>query len=171
MNKRILTLFLSLTLLLSLAACGSKDTNATDARREANEIVVGIAQDLENSLDPYTSVTAANREVLFNVFEGLVKPDADGNLIPAVAERWEISDDQLTYTFHLRPGVKFHDDSKVTAMDVAWSIDKAMQSGSWEALDNIDAIDIGSDYVSVVLKAADSDFLSYMTLEIGRAHV
>ena len=68
MNKRILTLFLSLTLLLSLAACGSKDTNATDARREANEIVVGIAQDLENSLDPYTSVTAANREVLFNVF-------------------------------------------------------------------------------------------------------
>ena len=163
MNKRILTLFLSLTLLLSLAACGTK----TDAsRRDTNEIVVGIAQDLENSLDPYTSVTAANREVLFNVFEGLVKPDADGNLIPAVAERWEVSDDQLTYTFHLRPGVKFHDGSEVTAMDVAWSIDKAMQSGSWEALDNIDAIDIGSDYVSVVLKAADSDFLSYMTLAI-----
>ena len=83
-----------------------------------------------------------------------------------VAERWEVSDDQLTYTFHLRPGVKFHDGSEVTAMDVAWSIDKAMQSGSWEALDNIDAIDIGSDYVSVVLKAADSDFLSYMTLAI-----
>ena len=143
MNKHILTLFLSLTLLLSLAACGG-NADTTDARRDANEIVVGIAQDLENSLDPYTSVTAANREVLFNVFEGLVKPDADGNLSPAVAERWEVSDDQLTYTFHLRPGVKFHDGSEVTAMDVAWSIDKAMQSGSWEALDNIDAIDIGS---------------------------
>lgn len=165
MNKHILTLFLSLTLLLSLAACGG-NADTTDARRDANEIVVGIAQDLENSLDPYTSVTAANREVLFNVFEGLVKPDADGNLSPAVADRWEVSDDQLTYTFHLRPGVKFHDGSEVTAMDVAWSIDKAMQSGSWEALDNIDAIDIGSDYVSVVLKAADSDFLSYMTLAI-----
>ena len=165
MNKRILTLFLSLTLLLSLAACGG-NADTTDARRDANEIVVGIAQDLENSLDPYTSVTAANREVLFNVFEGLVKPDADGNLIPAVAERWEVSDDQLAYAFYLRPGVRFHDGSEVTAMDVAWSIDKAMQSGSWEALDNIDAIDIGSDYVSVVLKAADSDFLSYMTLAI-----
>ena len=80
MNKHILTLFLSLTLLLSLAACGG-NADTTDARRDANEIVVGIAQDLENSLDPYTSVTAANREVLFNVFEGLVKPDADGNLI------------------------------------------------------------------------------------------
>ena len=164
MNKRILTLFLSLTLLLSLAACGG-NVDTTDARRDANEIVVGIAQDLENSLDPYTSVTAANREVLFNVFEGLVKPDADGNLIPAVAERWEISDDQLTYTFHLRPGVKFHDGSEVTAMDVAWSIDKAMQSGNWKALDNIDAVNIG-DTFSVVLKAADSDFLSYMTLAI-----
>ena len=87
MNKHILTLFLSLTLLLSLAACGG-NADTTDARRDANEIVVGIAQDLENSLDPYTSVTAANREVLFNVFEGLVKPDADGNLSPAVAERW-----------------------------------------------------------------------------------
>lgn len=76
MNKHILTLFLSLTLLLSLAACGG-NADTTDARRDANEIVVGIAQDLENSLDPYTSVTAANREVLFNVFEGLVKPDAD----------------------------------------------------------------------------------------------
>ena len=84
MNKRILTLFLSLTLLLSLAACGG-NADTTDARRDTNEIVVGIAQDLENSLDPYTSVTAANREVLFNVFDGLVKPDADGNLIPAVA--------------------------------------------------------------------------------------
>ena len=60
MNKRILTLFLSLTLLLSLAACGG-NADTTDARRDANEIVVGIAQDLENSLDPYTSVTAANR--------------------------------------------------------------------------------------------------------------
>ena len=51
MNKRILTLFLSLTLLLSLAACGG-NADTTDARRDANEIVVGIAQDLENSLDP-----------------------------------------------------------------------------------------------------------------------
>ena len=60
MNKHILSLFLSLTLLLSLAACGG-NADTTDARRDANEIVVGIAQDLENSLDPYTSVTASNR--------------------------------------------------------------------------------------------------------------
>ena len=166
MNKRILTLFLSLTLLFSLAACGSKDTNATDARREANEIVVGIAQDLENSLDPYATVTAANREVLFNIYEGLVKPDADGNLIPAVAERWTLSDDQLTYTFYLRSGVKFHNGSEVTAADVVWSIDRAKESGNWKALDNVDAVNVGDNSVSVVLKQPNGDFLSYMTLAI-----
>ena len=166
MNKRILTLFLALTLLLSLAACGSKDANGPESRRAANEIVVGIAQDLENDLDPYASVTAANREVLFNVFEGLVKPDADGNLVPAVAERWEISGDQIAYTFYLRSGVRFHDGSEVTALDVAWSIDKARQSGSWKALENIQTVDIGGDYVSVVLAQPDSDFLSYMTLAV-----
>ena len=81
MNKRILTPVSFPDSAPLLAACGG-NADTTDARRDANEIVVGIAQDLENSLDPHTSVTAANREVLFNVFEGLVKPDADGNLIP-----------------------------------------------------------------------------------------
>ena len=52
MNKHILTLFLSLTLLLSLAACGG-NANTTDARRDANEIVVGIAKDLEKLTDDY----------------------------------------------------------------------------------------------------------------------
>ena len=120
MNKRILTLFLSLTLLLSLAACGG-NADTTDARRDANEIVVGIAQDLENSLDPYTSVTAANREVLFNVIEGLVKPDADGTLTIAptpdkslgwakaaydspvgrIVSCWRYDGDAVTYEFEI----------------------------------------------------------------------
>lgn len=166
MTKRILTLFLSMALVCSLAACGSKDNNAQESRRDTNEIVVGIAQDLENSLDPYASVTAANREVLFNVFEGLVKPDADGNLTPAIAERWTISDDQLAYTFYLRSGVKFHDGSEVTSLDVGESINKARESGNWKALDNIETVDIGGDYVSVMLAQPDSDFLSYMTLAV-----
>lgn len=51
MNKHILTLFLSLTLLLSLAACGG-NADTTDARRDANEIVVGIAQDWKTALTP-----------------------------------------------------------------------------------------------------------------------
>ncbi len=166
MKKRIAALMLALTLSLSLAACGGGESAGPDARREANELTLGIAQDLENSLDPYTGVTAANRELLFNVFEGLVKPDADGNLVPAVAERWEVSDDRLTYTFYLRPGVKFHNGAEVSASDAAWSIDRARDSGNWKALDNIAAVDPGDMSLSVVLKQPDGDFLSNMTLAV-----
>ena len=55
-----------------------------------------------------TQLRRQEREVLFNVYEGLVKADSDGNFNAAVAEDYTISEDQLTYTFKLRDGVKFH---------------------------------------------------------------
>ena len=48
-------------------------------------LTVGLPQDLDNSLDPYQITAAGTREVLFNVYEGLVKPDTDGNFVDAVA--------------------------------------------------------------------------------------
>ena len=51
---------------------------------------------------------AGTSEVLFNIFEGLVKPDENGELVPAVASGYKISEDGTTYTFTLREGVKFH---------------------------------------------------------------
>ena len=71
-------------------------------------ITVGITQDLDG-LDPHKALSAGTKEVLFNIFEGLVKFDHDGNLVPAVAESYHISDDGMTYTFTLRESVKFHD--------------------------------------------------------------
>ena len=65
-------------------------------------LTVGLPQDLDNSLDPYQITAAGTREVLFNVYEGLVKPDTDGNFVDAVASEHEISEDGLTYTFTLR---------------------------------------------------------------------
>ena len=62
------------------------------------EVVVGIQQDID-SLDPHLAVAAGTEEILFNIFEGLVVPDENGNVIPAVAEKYTMSDDGLTYTF------------------------------------------------------------------------
>lgn len=94
MKKRLLALLL-LTGLLSaaLTGCGGGSTEqasedgqtadgSTEARAQANEIVVGIAQDLDESLDPHLAVAAGTKEVMFNVFEGLVKPTPDGDLVP-----------------------------------------------------------------------------------------
>lgn len=49
---------------------------------------------------------------MFNLFEGLVKPNSKGELIPAVAERYQLSEDGRTYTFTLREGVKFHNGAR-----------------------------------------------------------
>ena len=71
----------------SLCACGgattqspapSDESNPSSGADHGNEITVGIAQDLDNSLDPYRMTAAGTREVMFNVYEGLVKPDSDG---------------------------------------------------------------------------------------------
>ena len=84
-------------------------------------ITVGITQDLDG-LDPHKALSAGTKEVLFNIFEGLVKLDYNGNLVPAVAESYHISEDGMLYTFTLREGVKFHDGRLVTAQDIVYSI-------------------------------------------------
>ena len=88
-----------------------------------NSVVVGIQQDID-SLDPHKATAAGTKEILFNIFEGLVKPDENGNLICAVASDYTISEDGLVYTFILRDNVKFHNGNVVTAEDVKYSLER-----------------------------------------------
>ena len=104
-------------------AAETQEEDATE-RAQANEIVIGIAQDLDQSLDPHYAVAAGTKEVMFNVFEGLVKYDSNGDTIPAVASEVEVSDDGLVYTFTLRDGVKFHNGDTVDLDDVIYSIQR-----------------------------------------------
>jgi peptide/nickel transport system substrate-binding protein len=86
-------------------------------------VTVGVQQDFD-SLDPHLAGTAGTSEVLFNIFEGLVKPDTDGNLIPAVASDYDIAEDGRSYTFTLRDGIHFHNGQSVTIEDVIYSIER-----------------------------------------------
>lgn len=119
--KKHMILFLALTFVMSIAlsGCGG-DKSKTDS----DSVVVGITQDLD-SLDPHKAVAAGTHEVLFNVFEGLVKPDSDGNLNPAVASKCDVNDKGDVYTFTLRDGITFHNGKKVTTDDVVYSIKRA----------------------------------------------
>ena len=86
------------------------------------------------SLDPTAEAAAAVDEVVYaNVFEGLARFAADGSIKPALAESWEISEDGLSYTFHLHAGVKFHDGSDFNAEDVKFSLDRINAEGSLNA--------------------------------------
>src|SRR5690606_12489940 len=77
---------------------------------------------------------AAIDEVVYaNVFEGLTRFDSSGAVQPALAESWDISEDGLTYTFHLHDGVTFHDGSAMDAEDVKFSLDRARAEDSTNA--------------------------------------
>jgi len=74
-------------------------------------------------LDPHL-ITAFNSVVIVqsNIYEGLTAIDKNLAVVPGLAESWDVSEDGLTYTFHLRPNVVFHDGSTFDAEDVAASI-------------------------------------------------
>jgi len=180
--KKRLTAFLLLAALLcaALTGCGGGSTEQTPAEKEpstpdapvANEITVGIAQDLDDSLDPHKTVKAGTREVMFNVFEGLVKPTPDGDLTPAVAENYTVSEDRLTYTFTLREGVKFHNGDTVTAEDVVYSINRCaaatetgiVQVEAFSVIQNIAAVDERT--VTITIAEPSNEFLSYLTVAV-----
>ena len=110
MKRRMRSVLLVVTLAVSVALSGcSGDKKTTESATEnelsknpveGGSIKVGISQDLD-SLDPHKAVAAGTKEVLFNIFEGLVKPDSDGNLVEAVADSYEISEDAKVYTLSL----------------------------------------------------------------------
>ena len=82
-------------------------------------------------LDPTAGAAAAIDEVVYaNVFEGLTRINRNGEVLPALAKSWEISEDGLKYTFHLQSGVKFHDGASFDAYDVVFSLERAMAEGS-----------------------------------------
>ena len=177
MKKRILAVFLAVAALTcSLSACGgattqttapSDETTPSSGEPHGNEITVGIAQDLESSLDPYQMTAAGTREVMFNVFEGLVKPDSSGNYVNAVASNVSISEDGLTYTFTLRDGVVFHNGETCTTEDVLYSFETCAAT-SWtsavvEALSAVTDLRAEGNQVIVTLNAPNPDFLSYVS--------
>ena len=81
------------------------------------------------SLDIYTLRETFSLGTLGNVYEGLVRRDGDLNIIPGLAESWELVDD-TTWRFNLRQGVKFHNGNDFTAEDVLFSADRVRSEGS-----------------------------------------
>ena len=174
MKKKILALVLLGALLSTvLSGCGGGSAEQPKIdRASTNEMNVGIAQDLDDSLDPHKAVAAGTKEVMFNVFEGLVKPTSTGDLTPAVAEKYEISEDRLTYTFTLREGVQFHNGDTVTAEDVIYSINRCATATDTgvvlvEALSVIQKLEaLDEKTVAITITEPSNEFVSYLTLAI-----
>lgn len=144
-----------------------KESAAQETKDVADShITIGIPQDLD-SLVPSLSQGAGTQEILFNIYEGLIKPDSDGNLIPAVASDYTMSEDGLTYTFTLRDGIKFHNGNPVTVADVKYSIDTCAGLNGGEpvisAFSNIESVETpDGQTIIITLKESSSSFLAIL---------
>jgi oligopeptide transport system substrate-binding protein len=101
---------------LVLAGCAKREDAVTEATR-GNVLLLGNGADPPD-LDPQLAQGIPESNIIDFLFEGLVDVDeADLHPVPGVAERWDISPDGLTYTFHLRPDARWSDGRPVTAGD------------------------------------------------------
>ncbi len=172
-RKLFSLLFAALLTMAVLGGCASDGTGESSGNNSSVEsvgepvyggsVVVGIQQDID-SLDPHKVTAAGTREILFNIFEGLVKPDKNGDLMNAIASDYTVSEDGLVYTFTLREGVKFHDGKAVTAEDVKYSLDRAsgLLDGtplisSLSVLTNVEIID--EKTVQVTVGSANTELI------------
>ena len=139
---------------------------------ETDKTVVRINMESEpDNLDPWLSAASDTEAVFHNVFEGLVLFDETGALIPGLAESWDISDDGLTYTFHLRDDVTFHNGKAFSAEDVVYTYESLSGLGGEEALSskfkNLTSVEAVDDYtVTMTLAEADAAFLQYTRVAV-----
>jgi peptide/nickel transport system substrate-binding protein len=94
--------------------------------------VIGLKQDID-TLNPYVGVLASSFDAYQLMYDYLTTISAsDMTIKPSLATSWETSPDGLTWTFHLRQGVKWSDGQDLTADDVVWSYSRVLQSGTTE---------------------------------------
>ncbi len=88
-----------------------------------DSVVLGMRLE-PRGLDPRAKAEAAISQItLYNLYEGLTRINKSGEVTPGLAESWTVSDDQTTYTFNLRKGVKFHDGTDFDSGDVKWTFE------------------------------------------------
>ena len=147
---------------LLLSCSGRQDTEA----EIVSELRFGMTTE-PVTLDPLnTANTADGRSILFNVFEGLVKPDSTGRLVPAVAESLRIENGGLLYIFNLRSGIMFQDGSPVTVNDVIFSLQTAINAGftGFNIISNLESR--GTSEIRISLSEPDPEFLPFLTIGI-----
>ena len=146
----VLPLSLVLVILSFLAACSSRPTPDT---------LVMIIESSPANLDPRAGTDAQSERIDNLLFDSLLRRDEHFDLKPWLAERWE-TPDPLTYVFHLRSGVRFHDGRALTARDVKWTFDSLAngsiptpKASTYRLVDRVDA----PDGVTVVFHLKEPD--------------
>ncbi|RXT04297.1 ABC transporter substrate-binding protein [Ammoniphilus sp. CFH 90114] len=174
MKKNWVSAFL-LTLSVALTACGgggqsttqptdkpaepAKEAAAPAAPARENVLIVAADQD-PVGLDPHKIPAASSARIYGLIYDGLTKMDPEFNVIPNLATKWEFSEDGKTLTFHLQPGVKFHNGREMTSEDVKYSFERILNPDTGSTVKSffasIEAIET-PDANTVVFKLTNPD--------------
>ena len=138
-TKAVLALLMAGTMMLGVVGCGSssdtagsgsattgtESTGSDTAAAGSSDMNVKLEPPVE-SLDPQQATDGTSFEVIADYTDGLMQMDADGQAVPAIAESYDLSDDGLTYTFHLRSDAKWSNGTPVTAADFVFAWQRAV---------------------------------------------
>ncbi|AZO34635.1 ABC transporter substrate-binding protein [Mesorhizobium sp. M2A.F.Ca.ET.037.01.1.1] len=129
----------------------------------ADTLVEGFAIDDIISMDPGEAFELSTAEVTGNTYDLLVRLDLSdtSKVKPDLAESWTVSDDGLTYTFKLKPGMKFASGNPITAADVAYSFERAIKLDKSPAF-IINQFGISGDNVAEKAKAVDDTTFQFV---------
>jgi oligopeptide transport system substrate-binding protein len=135
---------LGLAVLLGVSGCGRRETRVEEGRRTGSLLLAISAE--PRDLDPQVLVAFNDMTVVLALFEGLTAIDeATSQPIGAAAERWESSADGLTWTFHLRPDLRWSDGTPLTADDFAFSLRRVLSP------------QLGSEYAYILFPIAGAE--------------
>ena len=156
MNKRSVIFFL----LIAILAIGIAQAQDEGIRRLRANFA------WPTFIDPHVGSDFSSSISITNLYDTLIFPNPAGGVLPWVADSWDVSDDGLTYTFHLQSGILFHDGSEVQASDIAYSYERlnAIGEGFSYLLPNATVEALDDTTVRFTLEVADPLF----TLRLSR---
>lgn len=154
--KKILSLVLALVLLFSLAACGSEGSSTGEnsgntgssgensgsegAKSSKDIVIIANTSGEPGNIHPYNSIGVGAGTVARHIMEYLFQYDGENNMVPELAETWEVTDTGIT--FNLRKGVKFHNGEEMKASDVVFSFKECILNSTGGYAANLESIDV-----------------------------
>lgn len=182
-RRHVLSIFLIAVLLFTgLTACTApvekQDEKAAKNEAEAEKTklkggtaIVGITQE-PDFLDPHLAVAAGTKEILFNLFQGLVRLTPEGTFEPCLATEWKAENEGKDLRFKLRRGVRFHNGKELSAEDVIYSLSRAAGLDSEkplvQGLAGIRSVEAAADGSEILIRqeTPDPDLISSLTCAI-----
>lgn len=159
---------LAATFALALSGCAATPDTTDKPAADGGTLVLGVTSD-PDTLFPWKATQFQAVNVLQNLYGTLTEYDADLNVVPGLAESWEVSEDGLTVTMNLRQGVTYADGSTFGSEDVKFSLDaikdEATAAVAASSLASVTAVDAPDENTAVLtLSAPDAGLLANLAV-------